>query len=579
MVDGHRLLRLRGRHGLRAEGEERRAQVDLPDRGRRLRRHVRQRPALLRRQDRQGHRRERPQRQADLAEADQRRAPRRGRHLLLDARGRLRPRVHRQRGQQGLFVLRARREPRLEPVHRPLRLRRAGRGRHPRPRARPSTSAPTTATSTRSTPAAGPSAGATTRAAASPGAATIVGDIVYFSSFDAGTTGLDVQTGKVRFRWPDGRYTPVISDGKRIYLTGYAQVYGLEPRRPSRGRRGRPSRARRQARRQAKRTSGAAARDARPSSPSHVRHRRPPRPGRHAAAGGGAAHARGAPPPRPRRRGGEPLRPADARPHAAGDRRRGGRRPAALLRGPRARRGRERRDLQPARRAGGARARAGHRFATRSDCEVVVHAYEDDGPGLRAAAERHVRVRALGRPRAAAGGRPRPLRRQAALLVERRPAAGAGLRDRRAAGHRPGASREIDEVALDHYLACRFVPGPRTLFAGISKLPAASLLVADADGRVEVTSFREPPGRAARATAPRTELADELAERFMRRRRAPDDVRRPLRRLPQRRRRLGGDRRRHEAARPSGRPPRSRSASRATARRSTSASTRPRARG
>ena len=62
------------------------------------------------------------------------------------------------------------------------------------------------------------------------GAATIVGDIVYFSSFDGGTTGLGVKTGKVRFRWPDGRYTPVISDGRRIYLTGYAQVYGLVPR-------------------------------------------------------------------------------------------------------------------------------------------------------------------------------------------------------------------------------------------------------------------------------------------------------------------------------------------------------------
>ena len=62
------------------------------------------------------------------------------------------------------------------------------------------------------------------------GAATIVGDIVYFSSFDGGTTGLGVKTWRVRFRWPDGRYTPVISDGKRIYLTGYSQVYGLEPR-------------------------------------------------------------------------------------------------------------------------------------------------------------------------------------------------------------------------------------------------------------------------------------------------------------------------------------------------------------
>jgi outer membrane protein assembly factor BamB len=68
------------------------------------------------------------------------------------------------------------------------------------------------------------------------GAATIVGDVVYFSSFDGGTTGLGVKRGNVRFRWPDGRYTPVISDGKRIYLTGYAQVYGLVPKGSEEGR-------------------------------------------------------------------------------------------------------------------------------------------------------------------------------------------------------------------------------------------------------------------------------------------------------------------------------------------------------
>jgi len=85
------------------------------------------------------------------------------------------------------------------------------------------------------------------------GAATIVGDIVYFSSFDAGTTGLDVRSGKVRFRWPDGRYTPVISDGERIYLTGYSQVYGLEPRaaKPRAARKDRT--AKRKTRRKAKR--------------------------------------------------------------------------------------------------------------------------------------------------------------------------------------------------------------------------------------------------------------------------------------------------------------------------------------
>ena len=57
------------------------------------------------------------------------------------------------------------------------------------------------------------------------------------------------------------------------------------------------------------------------------------------------------------------------------------------------------------------------------------------------------------------------------------------------------------------------MPGTRTLFAGISKLPAASLLVADADGRVEITSFREAPGEPFTDRADE-DLADELAQRF-----------------------------------------------------------------
>ena len=42
---------------------------------------------------------------------------------------------------------------------------------------------------------------------------------------------------------------------------------------------------------------------------------------------------------------------------------------------------------------------------------------------------------------------------------------------------------EVDRVALDHYLACRFVPAPRTLFDGVQKLPPASTLVVAESGR------------------------------------------------------------------------------------------------
>jgi outer membrane protein assembly factor BamB len=64
------------------------------------------------------------------------------------------------------------------------------------------------------------------------GSATVVGDIVYFSNLAARTTiGLGVRTGKLVFHFGRGAFNPVVSDGKRIYLTGYSTLYALEPKR------------------------------------------------------------------------------------------------------------------------------------------------------------------------------------------------------------------------------------------------------------------------------------------------------------------------------------------------------------
>jgi asparagine synthase (glutamine-hydrolysing) len=46
----------------------------------------------------------------------------------------------------------------------------------------------------------------------------------------------------------------------------------------------------------------------------------------------------------------------------------------------------------------------------------------------------------------------------------------------------PGVRREVDPAMLDAYLALQYVPGPRTAFRGIEKLPPAHLLLADRDG-------------------------------------------------------------------------------------------------
>jgi outer membrane protein assembly factor BamB len=60
------------------------------------------------------------------------------------------------------------------------------------------------------------------------GAPTVVGNVVYYSSLDHhDTSGLDVRTGKRVWHFPHGRFNPVISDGKRIYLTTNSTVFGL----------------------------------------------------------------------------------------------------------------------------------------------------------------------------------------------------------------------------------------------------------------------------------------------------------------------------------------------------------------
>ncbi|HET9592681.1 MAG TPA: PQQ-binding-like beta-propeller repeat protein [Solirubrobacterales bacterium] len=63
-----------------------------------------------------------------------------------------------------------------------------------------------------------------------PGTATVIGHTVYTSSFKTQeTTGLDARTGKRVFHIKQAGYTPMVSDGKRLYLVGYYDLIGLEP--------------------------------------------------------------------------------------------------------------------------------------------------------------------------------------------------------------------------------------------------------------------------------------------------------------------------------------------------------------
>jgi asparagine synthase (glutamine-hydrolysing) len=121
----------------------------------------------------------------------------------------------------------------------------------------------------------------------------------------------------------------------------------------------------------------------------------------------------------------------------------------------------------------------GHRWATNSDSEVVVHAYEEHGvdcvrhlSGIFAFVIWDDREQRLVAARDAFGVKPLYWwtdGRRVAVASEVGALLDAGLTEAR-----------VDRVALDHYLACRFVPAPRTLFEGIHKLAAAETLVAEA---------------------------------------------------------------------------------------------------
>ncbi len=62
------------------------------------------------------------------------------------------------------------------------------------------------------------------------GSLSAVGNIVYVAEFTHGSTnGYSMRTGRQVFHYKTGTYTPVISDGRRIYLVGYSSINALEP--------------------------------------------------------------------------------------------------------------------------------------------------------------------------------------------------------------------------------------------------------------------------------------------------------------------------------------------------------------
>jgi len=132
----------------------------------------------------------------------------------------------------------------------------------------------------------------------------------------------------------------------------------------------------------------------------------------------------------------------------------------------------------------------GHRFATRSDTEVLVHLYEEYGDasvhllqGMFAYALWDGKRRRLLVARDRLGIKPLYyLETNGSFLF---------ASEVKALLEHADVSAEPDLQALDLYLAFRYVPGPHTLFRGIKKLPPGHLLVRE-DGRTQVQRYWDP---------------------------------------------------------------------------------------
>ena len=133
---------------------------------------------------------------------------------------------------------------------------------------------------------------------------------------------------------------------------------------------------------------------------------------------------------------------------------------------------------------------AGHRFRTRSDTEVLAHAYEQWGVGfveqlrgMFALALWDARERRLVLARDRFGIKP--------LFWAEVGGALAFASELKALRLAPGFHEDVDPEALDAFLAFNSIPAPLTIYAGARKLPPGHVLVRER-GAIRVERFARP---------------------------------------------------------------------------------------
>jgi asparagine synthase (glutamine-hydrolysing) len=133
----------------------------------------------------------------------------------------------------------------------------------------------------------------------------------------------------------------------------------------------------------------------------------------------------------------------------------------------------------------------GHHFATKSDTEVIVHAYEEYGTycakmfnGMFAFALWDIPRQRLFIARDHLGIKPLYYWSGAGKFVF-----GSELK---AVITHPSVPRDIDLVALDQFLTLEYIPTPRTIFQGIHKLAPGHHLIYE-DGELSIAQFWDIP--------------------------------------------------------------------------------------
>ncbi|HZS25154.1 MAG TPA: asparagine synthase (glutamine-hydrolyzing) [Gaiellaceae bacterium] len=150
----------------------------------------------------------------------------------------------------------------------------------------------------------------------------------------------------------------------------------------------------------------------------------------------------------------------------------------------------------------------GHEFRTGSDTEVLVHLYEEDGPelatrlnGMFAFAIWDARRSTLTLGRDRFGKKPLYYAELSHGLI-------FGSEIKALLAH-PASERSLDRDALGEYLALEYVPAPRSIFAGIRKVPRAHVLTWN-DGASTIRQYWDLPYAPDENPASVTEYAEEL---------------------------------------------------------------------